>query len=400
MQSVAPKTGSLFIDAGSYTSDYEIFVMQEKQLELLLQSEKSAIKDSSCSPVPGESRSSTLHTVSNTFDIAKLESSNSLLFAECLIEDANKNYHIHKMSHYVVELELSTPNKLQVANTLRTKAIYKDAETEYSTVVEEEKTKGVTYSELLESCQISKKELDAFLYEFEAFQVGELIFVFDLKDRMYRSKKLLLEMFKQKVNMSSMEWKDISLLLSHIPIEASKILLNTIADQEQEKWIINGKKIQRLCALLLFIEKKQYNIKEFLAAMQNLENILVPEAIIGRIRNQNSADTSWIAKNIFPGFQEANLSHLQRTAYIIAGSGKKDPIIEYLDYYQLSGNIKKRFNQLCEKKKEWTKAEIQIWLEEYLPPGQNLDIFLAKNAKLQSIPHPFAKGTIGVYLTK
>ncbi len=391
--------GSVMIDPNFNKEEYEVFAVPESQLESILSYPQSAIKDSTLSTYSGEARSATLHTESKSFDLTKVDTSNLFLFAT----QEGKNYMVHRMEHYLIDVVHSVPNKQQVMNILRSAAIYKDEETEYSANVDDERSKGISFKEIMAIAQTSEIELMGILEEEGAFQVGDRYFVFEAKDLLTRAKGLLLELhkFAGKIDFQGFEFADAQKILKKLSKNVATAVLSTIADMktgEGEKWALSPNKLQQTCAQLLFCEKKSFLLKEFVPALKKMESLLIPADMLAALQKANEADSSWVAKNLYPGFAEKNLLFLQKRAYI--GVLKKDAVIEQVDPYLLSGNVKKRFYQLADYKKGWTKVELQVWLGDLLPLGQGLDAFLAKNARVQTLPHPFNKSSITLYVPK
>jgi hypothetical protein len=415
MEFPAKDQGSLSVAGDLNEAAYEIFAIPEAQLEGLLSSGESVFKDGSLGGTGGEGRSGTLHTASKTYDIVKLDCSNTLLLAEAIGTDLHgptqQSYVVHKIDKYVIELTPSLPNKCQVVSLLRNKATYKDEDTDYATTIDSERTHGLTFVELLDACQISKGELQDVLQEVHAFPIGDRLFVFDLRDLLYRTKTLILDLHQVPGGWAGLGFSEARRLLPKLPESAVKALLDTAFDPQAQTtatngegtWSVSGTKLERICGLLLLVEKRSFTMAEFLAALSKLETLLMPEATVQSLREAERKDGGWAASNLFPGFTGANLAFLHKQACIIPASataGKKETTIEFIDYFKLSGNLRKRLCQLCEIKKEWTKLELQTLLLDFLPPGQTLDNVLAKQTKWLTIPHPFAKGTIIVYSLK
>jgi len=388
-----PALNPIIIAPENSKDEYEIFTIPELDLsELLACTAPCIIKDSTIQPDCSEARSATFHTPSKTYDLVKLDTSNLMLFSK----KVNNEYHVFRQERYVIEILPSKASKLQIYSLLRNQALYTDENTEYAEIhISKEQSKGLLFKEMLEICQSSELELTNILEEFNAFEIGNKYYIFDPKDLIYRCKNLLLEMHKEKIDFMNITPEIMSKFCGKLPVNAQNAILNNIANLGK----LNIGKVQLLCANLLFAEKNSYLLNEFITALNKLENILIPENLLSEQKKQETQDKSWVAKNLFPFFAEKNLQFLSKTAAITFN--KKEPTIEYIDYlYRLSGNVKKRFYQLGEIKKEWTKQEIQFWLSEIMPLDQKLDTFLAKNARLQNFQNPFNKSSITVYIPK
>jgi len=381
--------GSLIIAPKYLKEEYEIFKVSESKLEELLATPQSYIKDSTLMHSI-ENRPATLSTNASTFDLIKLESSNLLL----LTKKQDKDYIIYKQDKHVIEMEIGQASKGQIWELMKREGIYYDGQSEFAGVkINSTMNKGIRFEEILSKCQTSEEELKKILEDLNAFELNGKLFIFDSIDSIYRTKSLLLELHKVKPIWSSIGREVIKPFLDNLPENAANSLLNVIFEYKDNSWSLNERKAKIFCAMLLFNEKQNYILKEFIVAFNKVTQTLLPPELL------RPSTEDWKTQNLFPGYPETDLRFLNKTAIITFD--KKEPIIEYVDYLSLSDNLKKRFTKLGSVKKEWTKQELQHWLDEYVPSSQNLDTFLAKNGRMQSIAHPFiSKGKVQIYIPK
>ncbi|KAJ5079799.1 sister chromatid cohesion protein dcc1-related [Anaeramoeba ignava] len=324
-----------------------------------------------------------------TFEVKNAESTNSLFLIphkiknennKLLVEESNLSQNdIHILDidsiqiiskhNSNIELNQTSPklHKLrELLNQNKYKGINKNGER-----IENTDANMYSFDDLLDNIQASKKEIEKYLLDLNAFefhgkwQVLDTSFQNELLDMILSTieennwslENVLYSDCVQALNlMENIKYEE--RIIQH-GLESLSKTPRSLVSKNQDIYSLDSEKICQFRAKQLFQKQKKWVVDKF---MDEWEEI-VPFGI--------SPNLSMLKKFII-------YENMEDTESI---DNTNLNSIRYIDLDQLSHIVEERFEQLFTIKKEWGGEEIQPFLDQIIGPNQTLESLLLKNSR-------------------
>ncbi|KAF5274409.1 hypothetical protein FQA39_LY07289 [Lamprigera yunnana] len=300
-------------------------------------------------------------TETSTFEVLETETSNSLLLVENLKfkndvenikEKATSEVTVHSMFYDYLELVPVKP-RFQRLHELLNETVYKGPEHEDEINIESVRT----YTELLNSVQASKEELDLALSRLQIVMMNGKVRKLDFEYHFRVLSHMLKLIEENSWALDEIDYEEtMNALDDFIPSEVLTCLFDLYTEKSKiidalQLYRYREEDICRFFARVLLYNAGKFNFQDFLQAWQES----VPEGM------------------------ETDLAMLQGIAIIDKTSVPN--VIYAFEEETLPENILKRFELLFHAKNKWTVPEITPYIQRMASAKTDVSAILAKYAR-------------------